>query len=275
MEEPALDVREALQQVLPERRHLVDLPVARRLVDDLDVRVIRQGLVETLRPALRSGVGELSLGVNDLPLAAHCLEQLIGDGRSHVDVVRLEEGQVPKIRKLLRILDEPGVHIDQRDASGDDLVRRIDQRVAGRRMDGDEVEALRRDRLQVLQLLLDGELTVEGGDLDAQQVAEELGRLHTVRDPGRGRADLGGGGGVLLLGKVLGQQSERGQTLRRGDVAADTGRHGERAQRGKPAFERVPPLETLLQAIADKLELKPGKRTALRNISHRCYLHLD
>ena len=62
VEEPALDVREALEQVLPERRHLIDFPVARCLVDDLDIRVIRQRLVETLGPALRSGMGELRPG---------------------------------------------------------------------------------------------------------------------------------------------------------------------------------------------------------------------
>src|SRR5919112_4994841 len=134
-------------------------------------------------------------------------------------------------------------------------------------MHGDEIETLRRDRLQILQLFLDGELAVEGRDLDPQQIAEELGRLHTVRDPGRSRTDLGGSGLVLLLGKVLREESQRGQTLRCGDMTTDAGRHGEGAQRGKGAFECVSPLEALLQTVADKLELQPGKRTALRDIS--------
>src|SRR5215217_6907805 len=142
-------------------------------------------------------------------------------------------------------------------------------------MHGDEIETLRRNRLQVLQLLLDRELAVERGHLDAKQIAEEPGRLHAVRYPGRPGADLGRGGAVLLLGKILRQEPERGETLCRGDVAADAGRHGERPQRGKTAFERVSPLEALLQTVADKLELQPGKRTALRDISHRCYLHKD
>src|SRR5919112_6549490 len=110
-------------------------------------------------------------------------------------------------------------------------------------MHGDEIKILRGDRLQILQLLLDAELTVERRDLDSQQVTEELGRLHAVRDPRRARADLGGRGGELLLGKVAREESQRGQTLRRGDVTTDAGRHGECPQCGKTALERVAPLE--------------------------------
>src|SRR5215218_9468436 len=46
-----------------------------------------------------------------------------------------------------------------------------------------------------------------------------------------------------------------------------------------PSVAKVPlnasPLEALLQQVANKLELQPGKRTALRDFTHRCYLHLD
>src|SRR5918995_2627370 len=183
VEEPALHVREALQQVLPERGDLLDLPVAGRLVDDLDIRVILQGLVETFGSTLRPGVGELALGVDHLPLATHRLEELVGNSGAHIDVVWLEIGQMPEFRELGGVLHQPGVHVDQRDTLGDDLVRGVDQRVAGRGMHGDEIKILRRDRLQILQLLLDAELTIERGDLDTQQVAEEFGRLHAMRDP--------------------------------------------------------------------------------------------
>jgi hypothetical protein len=51
VEEAALDVRVALQQVLPERGDLVDLPVAGGLVDDLDVRVLLEDVGKALGPA--------------------------------------------------------------------------------------------------------------------------------------------------------------------------------------------------------------------------------
>jgi hypothetical protein len=51
-------------------------------------------------------------------------------------------------------------------------------------------------------------------------------------------------------------------------VAADSRGHGKGAKRGNSALECVTPLETFLQTVTDKLELEPGKRTAIRDISH-------
>ena len=88
------------------------------------------------------------------PSTAHGLEQLIGDGRAHVDVVRLEEREMAEVRELFWILDKPGVHIDQGPALGNDLIGAIDQGVTGGRVNGNEIETLRGDGLQILQLLL-------------------------------------------------------------------------------------------------------------------------
>ena len=89
--------------------------------------------LEALGAALGAGVAELTLGVDDLTLAADGLEQLRGDRGAHVDVVRLQEGQVAVFHEGLRILDQPGVHDDQRHALGDHRVGAVDQRVGGRR----------------------------------------------------------------------------------------------------------------------------------------------
>jgi hypothetical protein len=51
-------------------------------------------------------------------------------------------------------------------------------------------------------------------------------------------------------------------------VATDTRRHREGTQRCNTTLECIAPLETFLQAIANKLELEPGQRTPLRDISH-------
>jgi len=130
VEEAALDVREALEEVLPERGDLLDLPVARRLIHDLDVRVLLERAAESLGAPLGAGVGQLSLGVDDLTLTANRLEELLGDRLTHVDVVRLQVGEIGIRLELFRILDQARVHDDEGDALLDDRIRAIEQGVA-------------------------------------------------------------------------------------------------------------------------------------------------
>ena len=130
--------------------------------------------VEALGAALGAGVPELTLGVDDLTLAADRFEELLGDGRAHVDVVRLEEGQVPVVGELASgsWISRVSMTINGM-PSGDDRVGAVDQRVDGCRVEGDEVPVLAGDRLQRAELVLGVELAVERLDLDAEQTAEE------------------------------------------------------------------------------------------------------
>ncbi len=165
-------------------------------------------LLEAVVAALRAGVTELTVGVDDFTLVVDGLHELLGDRGSHVDVVWLDEGQEVVFHVRFRILNQPGVHDDQRNVVADDHLGAIDQRIGRRRVQGNEVQVLTGNRLQRRKLLRRLELAVEGLDLDAEQAADELGGLDTMGNPGGGRADFDRRHSVLHCRKIVRENTE-------------------------------------------------------------------
>jgi len=93
-------------------------------------------------------------------------------------------------------------------------------------VDGDEIPLAGRDVLERLKLLLHLKLAVERLDLDAKKITEELGHLHAMGDPGRGRANFDRRRAVALLRQVIREDAEVGNRLRRGHARPQPGEGG-------------------------------------------------
>ena len=124
----------------PRLPDLGDVPVGGGGVEDFDAGILLDDLVETRGPALGAGVAGGALGHDDLPLSAEARDQRLRDGGAHELVVGGEEGVD---LDLVQRRDQR-VHVDDGDAGVDHLLHRLDQRVDGEGLDGDEVPLLRR-----------------------------------------------------------------------------------------------------------------------------------
>ena len=142
-------------------------------------------MVETSGATLCTGVPKRPLRHDHFALATDLLEDRFGHDRTHVNVVRLQEGGDADI-----VLADRCVHLDDGDALGDHLANRIDQGVDAKGLNRHKVPITGGHVINGFALGVNAQATVKPGHLNAHPLAPIFGGLFALGAPGSTEAGV-------------------------------------------------------------------------------------